>query len=458
MTEIETWEYLDEIAKSGSILGLESMRGLMGELSNVQDRLRFIHVAGTNGKGSVCAMISSVLQQAGLCVGKYTSPAVFDRLEQYQVNGKNITAAEFVAVISEVRDACERMLAKGNMQPTVFEVETAAAFLYFYRKKCQVVVLEAGMGGETDATNIIKNPLVSVLTSISMDHTKFLGSDLAQIAQIKSGIIKEGCPVAAVRPAQEEVRKVIEEACEKKHAALSYCEAERADNVHVYRAGGELRQSFTYPFGNSAGTDSTAGTDIILEKQREFALSMLGSYQIENAVCVLKIVKILKKSGFDIPDEAVHTGLLQAYWEGRFSVLCKSPLFVMDGAHNVDAAKKLCETLKRGFTNWKIIYIIGVLADKEYGEMLKIMLPLAWRVYTVTPHNPRAMDGQMLAAEAGKYHKQVSFCPTVKEAVERAFLEVSGEEQENTMVLAFGSLSYLGELREMVKEKLNNDR
>lgn len=464
MTENEVWEYLEEIAKSGSILGLASMRELMNELSNVQDSLRFIHVAGTNGKGSVCAMISLILQQAGLRVGKYTSPAVFDRMEQYQVNGENMILPEFVAVISKVRDACERIVAKGGKQPTVFEVETAAAFVYFYKQKCQVVVLETGMGGETDATNIIRNPLVSVLTSISMDHMKFLGNDLVQIARMKAGIIKEGCPVTAARPPQEEVRRLIEDICEKKHAPLSYSEVGRVQNVRYQRKGNEIRQCFTYSVGMVDGVLSPQIQDRLWNEQEEFELSMLGSYQVENAVCAIETMRILVKSGFYISEKAVRTGLLQACWEGRFSVLCQNPLFIMDGAHNADAAKKLCQTLKRGFTNWKIIYIIGVLADKEHDRMLRIMLPLAWRVYTVTPQSSRAMDGQVLAAEAGKYHGQVSYCQTVKEAVERAVSDAAPEKldkstfsdagNEGVMILAFGSLSYLGELREVVKEKL----
>lgn len=439
MTENEVWAYLEEIAKSGSILGLASMRRLMDELSNVQNHLKYIHVAGTNGKGSVCAMLSSVLMQAGIRVGKYTSPAVFDRMEQYQINGKNITISEFTAVISEVRDACGRMIAKGMTQPTVFEVETAAAFLYFYRQKCQVVVLETGMGGETDATNIIEHPLVSVLTSISMDHMKFLGNDLTQIARVKAGIIKEGCPVIAVKPHQEAVQKVIEEACREKLAELKFSEVEKAAGVRYSRKEGGMRQHFSYSLGNLS----------------EISLSMMGDYQVENAVCALETINILRNRGFVISDEEVYTGLLQARWEGRFSVLCEKPLFVMDGAHNADAAKKLRETLKRGFTNCKIIYIIGVLADKEHEEMLKIMLPMAHQVYTLTPDNPRAMSGQALAVEAGKYHEQVSYCATAQEAVERAF-SIAG--QKDAMILAFGSLSYLKKLRDAVKEKLYNGR
>ena len=429
----EVLAYLEDIAKSGSFLGLESMRNLMRELGNVQEKLRFIHVAGTNGKGSVCAMIATILRQAGIREGKYTSPAVFGRMEQYQVAGKDISIPEFVSVVSEVREACERLVAGGKAQPTLFEVETAAAFLYFHRQKCQVVVLETGMGGATDATNIIRRPLVSVITSISMDHMKFLGDDLRQIARMKAGIIKEGCPVVAVKPNQDEVRRIIETECRRKHAALTYSEAKRVGEVHYCREGNEMRLCFSYPPGS----------------MDEAALSMLGGYQIENAACAIETAKVLQDAGLGITEKDVREGLGQARWEGRFSVLCQNPLFVMDGAHNAGAAEKLWETLKRGFTNRRIIYIIGVLADKAHEEMLRIMLPLASLVYTVTPNHPRAMDGQALAAEAGRYHKHVSCCPTVRQAVEEAFSVAGGED----MVLAFGSLSYLRELREAVREQ-----
>lgn len=450
MTETEVWAYLEKIAESGSILGLENMQRLMDELGNVQNDLKFIHVAGTNGKGSVCAMVSSVLMQAGICVGKYTSPAVFDRMEQYQINGESISTSEFVSVISKVREACERILAKGGVQPTVFEVETAAAFLYFYIKKCDIVVLETGMGGETDATNIIGCPLVSVLTSISMDHMNFLGANLGQIARAKAGIIKEGGLVVAVWPEQAEVRNILEEICREKHAVLTYSEVERASDIRYCQSKDEMRQSFCYPVGESGET----GIDDVLAKDEKITLSMMGDYQIENAVCAIETVKALRKAGYEISNSDVLNGLLSARWEGRFSVLCKDPVFVMDGAHNADAAKKLAETVKRGFTNHEIIYIIGVLADKEHEEMLKIMLPLACRIYTVTPNHPRAMDGQLLAAEAGKYHGQVFYCKTVASAVKQA-LSYAGDM---SVILAFGSLSYLRELREIFKEKYRDGR
>lgn len=430
LNEREAEKFLKEIRKSGSILGLDTMRQLMKELGNVQDKLRIIHVAGTNGKGSVCAMTASILREAGCRVGTYTSPVVFDWREQYQINGQPITRQKFLEVLASVKEGCERVKAKGGAMPTIFEVETAAAFLYFYRENCQIVILETGMGGERDATNIIRKPLVSVITSVSMDHMKFLGDSLEEIAKAKAGIIKEQGRAVALRPKQESVRRILEEVCRKKGAVLSYAEAENA--CRMRQEGGFL--CFSYG------------------EMGEIRLSMRGAYQVENSICAIETVKILRGEGWKITDTDIKMGLKHARWEGRFSVVCQRPLFLMDGAHNEDAAKKLYQTLEMGFTNEKIIYIIGVLADKDYGKMLEILLPLAWKVYTVTPDSPRALQGEVLAEEAEKYHGDVTCCSSVREAAEDA---LALGEQEEAMILAFGSLSYLREVKDVLTEKRN---
>lgn len=428
----EVNNYIKEIEKTGSILGLESIRELMKELSDVQDELSVIHVAGTNGKGSVCAMLESVLMEAGYRVGKYTSPAVFENAERYRVNGQNICEEEYIDIISQVKAACERMLERGVNQPTIFEVETAAAFLYFYRKNCEIIILETGMGGATDATNIIRKSLVSVLTSISRDHMGFLGDTLEEIAAVKAGIIKENGSVVALCP-DEGVRRVIDETCRRKNASVMYTKPEKVGNVHIE----ENRLCFSY------------------DELGEIKMKMMGKYQVQNALCVIETVKQLVKQGYDISMEQLKKGLEQAEWEGRFSVLSEEPFFVIDGAHNEDAAKKLRETLEMGFTKCKIIYIIGVLADKEHEKMLRLMLPMAEKVFTVTPHNLRAMDGKALAEEAGRYHSDVTFVPEIKEAVR---LAMEAAEKEKGMVLSFGSLSYLGEVKNALKEIKIHDR
>lgn len=425
LKEREIQEFLEETEQLGSVLGLDSIRELMKELDNVQDRLNIIHVAGTNGKGSVCAMVASILKEAGYKVGMYTSPAVFGRREQYLINGEAISKGEYIEVFTAVKEAWNRVKDKGEAPATLYEVETAAAFLYFYRKNCDIVLLETGMGGATDATNIIRKPLVSVLTSISMDHMKFLGNTLEEIAQVKAGVIKEWGNAVAIWPKQKEVRQVIEDMCREKHASLSYAKKEGA--MGIRREQGLL--CFSYgAYG-------------------EIQLSMTGIYQIENSICAIETIERLRKSGFHIHLSDIKQGLKNANWEGRFSVLSENPLFIIDGAHNEDAAKKLRETLKMGFTNGKIIYIIGVLADKEYEKILKEMLPLAWKVFVVTPHHPRALDGKVLAWKARQYHRDVTCCETVFEAAAEA---ETCAVREGASVLAFGSLSYLKELKDAV--------
>lgn len=432
LSENELRTYIETIKKAGSILGLDSITALMHELSDVQDQLSVIHVAGTNGKGSVCAMLESVLLEAGYRVGKYTSPAVFEEAERYRVNGQNISGKDYAKVISLVKEACDRMVAKGMSQPTLFEVETAASFLYFYQQKCELVILETGMGGATDATNVIKKPVASVLTSISRDHMGFLGDTLVEIAAVKAGIIKEGAAVAAITPT-EEVRELINGVCREKKVPVFYTGDEQVKNLRMEHA----RLCFSH------------------EKLGEIRLKMLGKYQLQNALCAIETIRILNQRGFSITPEQLKDGLEQAQWEGRFSILSEQPLLVIDGAHNEDAAKKLRETLEMGFTKYEIIYIIGVLADKEHEKMLKMMLPLAAKVFTVTPHNSRAMDGAELAKEAAKYHRDVTYVPDIGAAVRMA---MEAAEEKQGMVLSFGSLSYLGEVKNALKEIEAHDR
>ncbi len=429
--EKEALEYLERIQKSGSILGLDSIRRLMEALGNIQDKLKIIHVAGTNGKGSVCAMLSSILIEAGYRVGTYTSPAVFDKMEQYQINGAPISKQDFLTLIFDVKNACDQIVAKGENQPTIFEVETAAAFLYFFQKECQIVVLETGMGGATDATNIIRKPLVSILTSISKDHMKFLGNSIEEIARVKAGIIKREGSVVAIEPKQEGVRREIERVCREKNATLIYSKKETAKDIH------REQETLCFSYGNLG----------------EIHLSLLGAYQIENSICAIEAAHILQKSGIKLCDANIKQGLEKASWEGRFSIICRNPYFVIDGAHNEDAAKKLCETLKMGFTNRKIIYIIGVLADKEHEKMLEILLPFAWKVFTITPNNIRALDGKILAKEARKYHSDVTYGKHLGQVVEEA---ITYAREKEAIIVSFGSLSYLGELREILRKKVTD--
>ena len=423
MTYEQARAYAAKVSRSGSILGLESIRNLMHELSDVQEQLNIIHIAGTNGKGSTGAFLESVLMEAGYRVGRYTSPAVFDPLEVWRINRENISREDYADMMEQVKDACDRMTEKGMEHPTIFEVETALAFLYFYRNKCEYVLLEVGMGGREDATNLITHPVCSVLTSISMDHMQFLGDTLEKIAWAKAGIIKKGCPVVTTEQ-KEEALHVIEEEAAKQQSMLALSDA---SHIRIENASPK-ELAFSYP-----GLGSVH-------------LKLSGTYQIENCCLAITVLKRMIK----IEDSIILSGLGKTVWPGRFEVVGESPLFLIDGAHNEDAAIKLRKSVENYFTNIPITYIIGVLADKEHKKVLKTMLPLAGSVYTVTPENARAMRAEALAEEAEECIRELGIrkvpvraCHSIKEAVELA----GKNTPENGVILAFGSLSYLSEIK-----------
>jgi dihydrofolate synthase/folylpolyglutamate synthase len=444
MTYEEARSYIREASKSGSILGLESIRRLMDELGNVQETLPVIHIAGTNGKGSVGAFLASVFQKAGLHVGRYCSPEVFDPLEVWQYDGTLIPKEEYATIMSQVKSACDIMLSKGFACPTVFEIETAAAFVWFAQRKPDVVLLEVGMGGATDATNVITHPLASVITTISMDHMQFLGDTVAKIAEVKAGIIKEGCPVFSA-PQEESVAGVLKAAAREKHARLVMPDEENCRMLE--QKPGLLRMEYR---SVSSGT-------LLLETK------LAGSCQLRNAALAAEtafaVLPELVEAAAKPEDcgkcpgrrldceqmlDIVKQGIADTVWPGRFEVIGSDPLFIIDGAHNEDAAKCLERTLQNCFTNTKLTYIIGVLADKEHEKMLRILLPHADAVYTVTPDNPRALGADALAREAAKLHGHVTCCASIRDAVSQA---LSHAREAGTPVLAFGSLSYLNELK-----------
>lgn len=423
----EARTYLEQVSKTGSILGLTSIRNLMKELEDVQEELSVIHIAGTNGKGSTGAFLSEILQEVGYSVGRYTSPAVFSTLEVWQINGVPITENDYVEMVNMVKNACDAMVGKGMEHPTVFEVETAMAFCYFSKRKCDYVLLEVGMGGREDATNLIQKPVCSVLTSISRDHMQFLGESLEEIAKVKAGIIKEGCPVACIRQAKEAMQAIEVEAAMQK-APLTIAEPEDAMLI----------------------SQTAEGITFSYQELGEVHLKLAGSYQIRNAVLAIEVAKLLiaGEKNKDHRNAIIKNGLSKAVWRGRFECIRKEPEIYIDGAHNEEAALFLKKTIENCFTNRRIIYIIGVLADKEHEKMLQIMLPLADSVYTVTPQNPRALCGERLAEEAARYHNHVQAKRTVKEAVKSAVAEC----REKDVIVAFGSLSYLKELEAAVAD------
>lgn len=412
--------YAEECGQYGCVPGLENMQELLGRLGNPQEELAFVHIAGSNGKGSVMNFISTVLTEGGYKTGRYISPTIFEYRERFQINGKYISKAELGKFMEPVRDAAEAMAAEGKNHPTAFEMETALAFLWFREKKCDIVVLETGMGGLLDATNVIPAPLLCVLTSISMEHMAFLGDTLEKIAEHKAGIIKQGSSVVTVKQ-RPEAMKVIEDACKRKEAPLSVLDP---DKISAIKYGLE-KQRFSY--GNHKGLEIT----------------MAGIYQIENCALAVAALDRLGELGFPVKEEKLRLGLLHAKWQGRFEVIGKKPLFVADGAHNEDGAAKLADSIQFYFTNRRIIYIMGILKDKETEKMIRSTCPYAEAVITVAaPGNPRAVPAYELAGEVRRYHGNVTAADSLEEAVEMARL-LAGKDD---VILAFGSLSFLGDL------------
>ena len=428
MTYEEAVEFADSTKKYGSILGLESIRNLMQELGNVQEQLHIIHVAGTNGKGSVCAFLSAALTEAGYRIGRYNSPAVFERREVFRIGETMISKEEYAAVFERVQTACEALTKRGCPHPTVFEVETAAAFLWFYEKKCDLVLLETGMGGETDATNLITHPVCSVLTSIGMDHMQYLGNTIEEIAKVKAGIIKKGCPVVALKQS-DGVCEVIKNKAEECGSRCVLVEVPQYMQEKPIQ-----KQCIQYPVQGTTLQDAHYGP---------VHTTLGGVWQRENLSLALAVLKLLEESDYPITKEAVQSGIAKTIWHGRYEVLQTKPLFIIDGAHNPIAAKRLKETIEKDFTNREIIYIIGVLADKEHEKMLRLLLPGAKAVFTVTPDNPRALDGEILAKEAQKYADTVWYVPDIRKVVKMA----KETAKESDVILAVGSLSYLKEVK-----------
>lgn len=423
----EAKEYIEETGQYGSVLGLDTIRELLDRLGNPQDGLEFVHIAGTNGKGSTSAFISSILKTAGYRVGRYVSPVVFSYLEKIQVNGEYIEEEAFARLAEKIRIASEDMVSKGHHHPTTFEVETALAFLYFREQDCTIVVLEAGLGGRLDATNIIRNTRCAVLTSISMDHMGFLGNTLGEIALNKAGIIKKGSVVVSAVQEAEAAEKIRLEA-DKYGCELRIADAGNAYDI-IY---GYEKQLFSY------------------KEHRNLEIKMAGSYQIANAVVAVETAEVLKAAGFGIDAEDIRKGLKAAEWNGRFTLIRKSPVFIIDGAHNLDAVKRLKESVELYFSGRRLIFIIGIFKDKEHEKMIEATAPMASEIITVTPPGPRGMPAEQLAREIMRHNRNVRWTDSYKEAVLES-LQAAGSEG---VIIAFGSLSYLGSLKKEVEKLL----
>lgn len=419
----ETLEYIQSLNQYGSVLGLDNMLRLCEKLGHPETRCRFIHIAGTNGKGSTSAYIAHMLMAAGFRVGRYVSPTITDYRERFQIGTRMITQKDLCEYVERLKSVCEELVAEGYPHPTPFEVETALGFLYFAEKNCDYVVLEVGMGGATDATNVIPVPVACVWASISMDHMGFLGKDLTSIARVKAGIAKEGSLLISCKQEQE-VEEVLQKQAEQVGGSLVIADASKATGIKY----GLTTQQFSY------------------KGLSKLKIHLAGIHQISNAVTAVEVMLQLREIGVDISDKAIYKGLEDTLWQARLEVLGKQPLFVIDGAHNEDAARKLVSSIETYFSGKRMIYIMGVLKDKEYEKILSMTAKYAEHILTITPpENPRALDAYELALVAREYHNQVTNLSSLEEAVEVSHLLADND----TVILCFGSLSYLGAIKKI---------
>ena len=424
MTYEEAIAYIHGMYWRGSKLGLVRVTELCALLDNPQDQLRFIHVAGTNGKGSTCAMLSRILCAQGYRTGLFVSPYVDRFNERIQFNNEPIADDELAEIITDLKPVVESM----ENAPTEFEVITAAAFLYYVRKKCDYVVLEVGLGGELDSTNIIKTPLLSIITAIDYDHMHILGNTIQEIAHAKAGIIKDNGTVLFYGQ-HPDALPVIEEACKKHHASL-----------HVVDRS-TLKE----------GTYDLHGQTFDYKTYRDLKLGLLGKYQMRNAATVIDAVELLREKGVEISDEALRTGLRETVWPARFELLREEPPFFVDGGHNPHGVRGTVETYQRLFPDCKAKIIMGMMRDKDVSQSIGLLLPIAQEFYTVTPNNDRAMPAEELAKLIRSFGATATSFSSVADAIETA---ARGEEPS----LAVGSLYMAGEVHEAFRDLIEKRR
>ncbi len=425
MTYKQALEYIHSVSWMGSRPGLSRTRELLARMGNPQDKLRFIHVAGTNGKGSVCAMLASVLKAAGYKTGMYTSPYIIRFNDRMRINGEDISDDELAEITEYVKQYAEAM----EDHPTEFELVTAIGFEYFKRQRCDVVVLEVGMGGELDSTNVIKKPIVSVITPLALDHTAVLGSTIEEIAKAKAGIIKEGCPVVSADNTVEGAA-VIKDACR----ALGCSCRSLAGNWHADDWCFFEQDSYSMLSGITFNY-----------KGEDYSVPLKGVYQFCNAALVMEVIEVLKEQGFDISTTAVKQGLSTVYWPARFELIRQDPLFIYDGGHNPQGVKAAVDTYK--FCVNKAVVLIGVMADKDYTVELEMLMEIADSFITVTPNNPRSLSAKDLAGAIEKLGGVATAADTVEQGVQMAL--ATGKN-----VLATGSLYMYEEVKKAVDKLL----
>jgi len=414
-------EYIHSITWMGSKPGLERTQELLRLMGNPEKALKFVHIAGTNGKGSTAAMTASILQEAGYRVGLFTSPCLYKFNERIQINGEQISDEDLAAVTSFVKPLAASMAD----HPTEFELVSCIGFEYFKRKGCDMVVLEVGMGGALDSTNVIPVPEVAVITNIGLDHTAFLGNTLEQIAETKAGIFKEGGS-AVIYPSDPGVENVLHEICAQRH--MTYKTADFDSLVsHSHSLEGQ-----TFDCGS----------------RKKLELPLLGSHQMKNTATVLAIIDTLTEKGWNITEDHIRLGLKNVRWPGRFDIVGRDPLFIIDGGHNPQCIEALVKNIRDYLAGRRLIVLTGVLADKDYAEMFRPVMGLVEQFVCITPPNPRKLEAAELASHLQSAGCAATACDTIAQGVKKA-IELAGKDGT---VLCFGSLYTIADIHAGLQE------
>lgn len=436
MTYQEAIEAINSLLVFGSQPGLERVSKLVKRIGSPDHQLRFVHVAGTNGKGSVCAYLSSILQQAGCKTGLFISPYVLEFRERFQINGEMIPKETLAAIVSEIFPVVQEMKEEGKII-TEFEMVLAAALKWYAQENCDIVVLETGLGGRFDATNIIDTPLASVIMSISLDHTAILGDTYEKIAFEKCGIIKEGGKTILYGEQPEGVKEVVQRIAADRHNELTIAEISTVKPLHTGLTG----SVFTFESEDWNGGERAV-----------FSIPLIGAHQFKNAVTALHTVIALRKQGVDISDEAVRQGLQRVSFPARLELLKNDPVVLLDGAHNPGGAAALASAVNTYLSGNHKIAVVGMLADKDVHTALSLLIPLFDSVIAVAPPNPRAMSAKNLAAEASVYHIPTEAAEDYAEAYRKA-LKLAHENDPPAAIVVFGSLYLASEMRRIILQE-----
>ena len=421
MTVQEALDFINSVSWMGSIPGLDRPRELLRRMGNPEQKLKFIHVGGTNGKGSTCAMLASILQKAGYRVGLYTSPHIYCFNERIRINGQDIPDEDLAQVTAFVKPLAEAM---GKDIPTEFELVFCIAAEYFCRQKCDIVVTEVGMGGEMDATNVIPAPEVAVITNIGLDHTGFLGDTVEQIAATKGGIFKEGSG-AVIYPSGDSVVRVLEGICRQKHIPCQVADFGAITPV-------------------SHGLE---GQVFHCGKRKNLFLPLLGQHQQFNCCVALCAIDLLQEKGWKISEQQVLAGLRDTQWPGRFHIMEKKPLFIIDGGHNPQCLEALVRNIEDYLDGKRIIGLTGVLADKDYGQMYRPLIPKIAEFVCITPPSDRKLEAEELAKHLEMAGARATACDCIASGVRKA-KALAGEDG---VVLCFGSLYSIGEIKKALE-------